>query len=138
MKFSSFPILASFLLALFVLALTAPLHAAAKKPTAAPPPDPRKLIKSVDAGNSQVVIVYMRDKNTHTYKIDDMTQLMINGTKGKFGEIKTGMEVADYVERDNDTLDTLTLQGFGDLPKPKAPAKPGAKPPAKPKTPATT
>jgi hypothetical protein len=50
----------------------------------------------------------------HTYKVDDFTKLKVNGVAGKFADIKPGMEVRDYIERDNDTLDGLTLVGYGD------------------------
>lgn len=102
-----------------------------------PPPDMRKMIKSVDAKNSAVVIIYMNNKQTHTYRVDDMTALKVNGVAGKFADIKAGMEVADYAERDNDDLDSLTLTGYPEEPKPAA--KPKAKPAPKPKpAPAST
>jgi hypothetical protein len=112
---------------------TGTAFAAAKK-TPPPPPDMRKVIQSVDAKNSAVVIVYMESKQTHNYRIDDMTALKVNGVPGKLGDIKKGMVVTDYPERDNDDLDGLTLTGYGEEP---AAAKPAAKPKPKPKPAAT-
>jgi hypothetical protein len=109
---------------------TGPAFAAAKK-TPPPPPDMRKVIQSVDVKNSAVVIVYMESKQTHTYRIDDMTVLKVNGVPGKLADIKSGMVVADYTERDNDDLDALTLTGYGGDTTPAA--KPAAKPKPKPK-----
>jgi hypothetical protein len=113
-------------LALFVFVTGFPAQAAAaKKPV--PPPDVRKVIKSVDAKASTVIILYNRDKSTHTYKVDDLTKLKLNNQDGKFADIKVGMVVDDYLERDNDDLDELSLSGYGATPpvaKPKAPAKP--------------
>jgi hypothetical protein len=111
------------------------VFAAAKK-TPPPPPDMRKMIQSVDAKNNAVIIVYMESKQTHTYRIDDMTVLKINGVPGKLAEIKNGMVVADYLERDNDDLDGLTLTGYGGETTPAA--KPAAKPKPKPKPAATS
>ena len=79
-----------------------------------PPKDIRKLIGTVDAAASTIVLNDQKNNLTHTYRVDDMTTLVINGVPGKFGEIKSGMEVRDMVERDNDTLDSLTLIGYGD------------------------
>jgi hypothetical protein len=91
----------------------------------------RKVIQSVDAKNSAVVIVYMESKLTHTYHIDDVTVLKVNGVPGKLADIKKGMVVTDYTERDNDDLDGLTLTGYGGDTTPAA--KPAAKPKPKPK-----
>jgi hypothetical protein len=116
---------------LFALAVGPALGAAAKKP--APPQDMRKLIKSVDKDTSSVIIIYQNGKQTHTYHIDDVTQLTVNGVPGKITDIKPGMEVKDYVERDNDDLDGISLTGYGAAPAAKKPAtKPAAKPAAKP------
>jgi hypothetical protein len=79
-----------------------------------PPPPAIKKITSVDAATSTVVISLVTTKVLHTYKIDDFTKLKINGIPGKFADIKSGMEIRDYLERDNDTLDELTLIGYGD------------------------
>jgi hypothetical protein len=51
----------------------------------------------------------MRDKSVHTYMIDDLTALKVNNLPGTFTDIKAGMQVRDYVERDPRTLDTLTV-----------------------------
>ena len=105
----------------------------AKKPE--PPADLRKLIKSVDAANSLVVIQYMNDKTTHAYKIDDVTMLKVNNVVGKISDIKPGMLVDDYVERDDQTLDGLSVSGESApaaAPKPKAPAKPAKSKPTPP------
>jgi hypothetical protein len=119
---------------LFLVIASGPAFGAAKK-TPPPPPDMRKMIQSVDAKNNAVIIVYMENKQTHTYRVDDMTALKINGVPGKFGEIKNGMVVSDYLERDNDDLDGLTLTGYGgDTTPAKAAAKSAAKPKPKPTT----
>jgi hypothetical protein len=104
---------AAFLVACSILfALAVPALAAAKKP-ALPPPDMRKMIESVDMNTRAVVIIYMHGKQLHTYRIDDLTVLTINGVLGKLADIKSGMEVTSYLERDNDELDGLTLSGQG-------------------------
>ncbi len=119
LRFSVAALLCCFL---FALAPASVLSAAAKKKEA-PPPDMRKLIKTVDVAGGAVVIEYMNNHQLHTYKIDDFTQLKVNGVPGKIVDIKAGMEVKDYVERDNDDLDGLTLVGYGEDPAAKKPAK---------------
>lgn len=86
---------------------------AASKIVTPAPVDERKLIQSVDAATGTIVIRYMRGKTTHTYKVDEFAKLTINNAAGKVSQIKTGMEVADYTERDNDNLDSLVLTGSG-------------------------
>ena len=118
---------------LFAIA-TEPAFAAAKK--AAPkPPDMRKTIQAVDVKNSSVVILYNNSKQTHTYRIDSVTVLKVNGVPGQLTDIKKGMVVTEYLERDNDDLDGLTLTGYGEEP---AAAKPAAKSKPKPKPVATS
>lgn len=115
-------------IALAVTWLGAAAQAKTKEP--APPPDLRKLIKSVDAKASTVTIVNNRDKSTHIYKVDDLTKLLVNNQPAKFPEIRPGMVVDDSLERDNDDLDELSVTGYGSEPvaKSKKDAKP--KPPA--------
>ena len=84
--------------------------AASKPPPPPPPVDTRILIKSIDAANSAVVFEYMRDKSVHTYKIDDVTVVKVSNSTGKFADIKVGMKVDDSIERDNDTLDSITVE----------------------------
>lgn len=114
----------------FLIVLGTCWASASKPKKPAPPPDLRKLIKSVNTQSSSVVIVYMESKLTHTYRIDAVTVLKVNGIPGKIADIKPGMEVMDYLERDNDDLDGLTLTGYGEEPKtkPKAAKKPAPKP----------
>jgi hypothetical protein len=88
--------------------------AAAKKPAAAAPPaDTRKVIQSVNAAANTVVIENMRDKTTHTYAIDDVTALKVNNVPGKIADVKAGMVVSDFVERDDHTLDSISVTGYG-------------------------
>ena len=88
--------------------LIVPAMAVAKKPV--PPPDLRTLVKSVDKANSSIVILLKRDHNImHTYRLDDLTKILIDGSTAKFADIKAGMEVSDSTERDTDTLDSVSL-----------------------------
>jgi hypothetical protein len=108
---------------LFLGIASGPAFAAAKK-TPPPPPDMRKTIQAVDVKNNSVVILYNNSKLTHTYRIDNVTVLKVNGVPGQLSDIKKGMVVTDYLERDNDDLDSLTLTGYGEEPAAaKAPAK---------------
>ena len=130
MKLSRFVFPAAALtLSIFVLCLgLSAIAATAPKPP--PPVDARKLIKTVDVKNSSVTIQFMRDKTLHPYKIDGMTVLKLNNQDGKVADIKAGMVVDDFQERYSDTLDSLSLSGYGETPvaaKPKTPAKPKPK-----------
>jgi hypothetical protein len=118
------------LLILIGLFTASMMNAAAATPAKPAPVDPRKLIKSVSVPDSSVVIQFMRDKTTHAYKIDDITALKVNGVTGKVSDIKAGMVVDDFVERDDQTLDGLTVSGYGGD---TSSAKPVAKPKPKPK-----
>lgn len=69
----------------------------------------RKLIKSVDVKNSTITISYSYGKQVHTYKIDDFSKVQVDGSPAKVSDIKAGMEVAEYTERDNDDLDSVNL-----------------------------
>ncbi len=69
----------------------------------------RKLIQKVDAAHGSVTIVYQHSHKTKEYKVDAMTSIKIDGSTGKLSDVKGGMEVSDYTERDNDNLDGLVL-----------------------------
>jgi hypothetical protein len=73
-----------------------------------------KTIQTVLPDSNSVVIFFAKSKLMRTYHIDDTTALKVNGVAGKFADIKPGMQVMDYLERDNDDLDSLTLSGYGD------------------------
>jgi hypothetical protein len=96
---------------------TTPVFGSAKKDTPPPPVDTRKLIKAIDAANSTVDIENMREKTVHTYKIDDVTVVKEGNMAIKFADIKVGMKVTDELERDNDTLDSITVE-IDNTPKP--------------------
>ena len=106
---------------LMMLAATTTSFGASKAKTPPPPIDTRILIKSVDAGAGTIVIQYMRDKSTHTYTIDDLTAVTVNNSTGKIADVKAGMQIDNYVERDPRTLDTLTVSFAS--PAPQAPTK---------------
>ena len=91
----------------FLLSSGSASAAAAKKP--APPPDYRKLVKSVDPKANSISILNSRTKEVHTYRIDDLTVVQIDGAPAKFAAIKAGMEVSDSTERDADDLDAVSL-----------------------------
>jgi hypothetical protein len=92
---------------LFTLAVPTPI---AGTPTAPPAPvDARKLITSVDAATGTIGIENKRDKTTRTYKIDDFTSVKVNNSRGKIADIKVGMQVRDSIERDSQTLDSISV-----------------------------
>jgi hypothetical protein len=125
-------------LLVFVTFLSQSALATAKQKPPPPPPDMRKIIVKVDVKSNTVTIIYANEHMTHDYKIDDMTKLKVNNQDGKFADIKRGMVVDDYIERDNDYLDLLSLSGYGttkSAAKPKTAAKPAPKPPAATTTP---
>lgn len=117
--------------ALLLLTVSVPYAKGATKVIPPPPPvDTRILIKSIDVKAGTVTLKYMRDAKApdHTYGVDDMTLLKVNNVAGKITDIKIGMVVDSYLERDNDNLDALSLSGYGGSitapAKPKTPAKP--------------
>ena len=74
------------------------------------PVDTRKLVESVNVAGGTIDIEIMRDKTTHTYKIDGGTVITVNNDPGKIGDIKVGMEVIDFVERSPQVLDSISLR----------------------------
>jgi hypothetical protein len=105
-------LLAAVTLTVTLLLTLAVQTAAASSSSKAPPPiDPRILIKTVDESAGTVEIEYMRDAKepTHVYTIDDLTTIQVNDDPGKISDIKAGMQVREYVERDGHTLDKITV-----------------------------
>ncbi len=74
---------------------------------------PDKTIQAVLSDTNSVVIFFAKSRLQRTYRIDDTPALKVNGIPGKFSDIKQGMQVMDYLERDNDDLDSLTVIGYG-------------------------
>jgi hypothetical protein len=110
---------------LFTLALP-PATAASTgfKTVPVPPPiDRRILIKAVDVKASTITVKYMRSAKApdHTYAIDAMTVLTVNDVKGTIDQVKVGMQVRSYVERDDLSLDSVAI-GIAD-PAPVIPKK---------------
>lgn len=125
---------------LVFLTLIAPVVAKTIPP---PPPESKSTITKVNAQTREVTIIYKNGTYTtakipKTYTIDEITTITINNVPGTFADIRAGMVVNGTTERDNHTLDNITLEGSGVVPAAAAP-KPAAKPkaPAKPK-PATS
>ena len=81
----------------------------------APPPPPvdgRILIDSVDASSKTVVFKYMRDGSNHTYSFDDLSVIKVGDASSDpttVDQIKVGMQVRDYVERDSHILDSIIV-----------------------------
>ncbi len=96
-----------------LFAFAVPSAMASKPKTPPPPPDTRKLIKSVDAKAGTMVVQNMRDKSLHTYAVYELTTITVNNVKGTLADIKPGMAVDDYLERDDTTLDSISLSGSG-------------------------
>jgi hypothetical protein len=76
-----------------------------------PPIDKRILIKSVDVKAGTIEVKYMRDAKqpTHVYAIDAVTVLTVGNSAAKLDEVKVGMQVRSYVERDDKTLDSIDV-----------------------------
>ena len=93
--------------------------------------DTRTLIQSVDAANQTVTIISMQSNLTHAYKIDDGTMITVSDNRGKFADLKAGLQVRDYKERDSATLDAISVSPADPAPPPppttpKKPKKPAA------------
>jgi len=105
-------LLGAFLLS-FTLLPSQSAHAGGGTVTIKPDPviDKRILVSAVDLKAGTIVVKYMRDPKeaNHTYKIDDLTALTVDNQTGKINQIKVGMQVRGYTERDNDTLDSIAV-----------------------------
>jgi hypothetical protein len=67
------------------------------------------LIKSVNLSASTVEVETVKSHTTHTYKIDGVTVIIVRGVPGKITDLKFGLQVEDLVERDDVTLDSITV-----------------------------
>lgn len=110
-----FPIGILTLTFLFALSVTI---ACASTPKPPPPIDPRILIKSVNAATGTIVLQYMRDKTIRTYTMDDLTVIKINDSPGKMADVKVGMQLTAYIERDAHTLDSASIDNASPAPTP--------------------
>lgn len=103
-----------------LLALTMTLPAASSKPkkkTPTPPTDTRILVESVSASDNTVTIKDMSNSSTQTYKVDFATKITVNGNPGKLSDITSGLQVRDLVERDSQTLDSISVSPADPAPK---------------------
>jgi hypothetical protein len=87
----------------------------AQKKVAAPPPEVFSKVTKVNAKTNEVTILFRKGdivlaKKPTVYTVDDMTTVTVNGAPGKFADIKAGMYVMGTTERDDHTLDNLTVQ----------------------------
>lgn len=87
---------------------SAPTIADAKKPTVT---GSSKTIQTILADKSSIVIYYAETKTQRTYRVDGNTQIQVNGSAGTFSDLKVGMTVKDFMERDADDLDSLVVGG---------------------------
>jgi hypothetical protein len=108
----------------FLLTLLATPVFAAPKTKIVTPPDRRYLVKAVDASSNSITIFSSIEKTSQTYRIDDTTSVQVNGSPAKFADIKAGMEVAAYTERDSDDLDSVSLMSKTSAPVGVDPSKP--------------
>jgi copper chaperone CopZ len=123
MNSSRFLLAFTFLMGVF-LSVNAVATAAGFQTIKLPPPiDTRILIKSVDVKAGTITVKFMRDAKQppHTYTIDGFTVLNVNNVKGTIDEVKPGMQVRSYVERDDVALDSIDV-GIAD-PAPALPKK---------------
>jgi len=96
---------------------------ASTKPKAPPPPvDTRILVTAVNLPNQQITFTYQDNKKRQvTYVVDQITTVTVQGQKGTLKDIKVGQQVANYVERDGQTLDSIEVETAD--PPPAAPPK---------------
>ena len=67
------------------------------------------IIKAVNLSTSTIEIETTENQEKHTYKIDSITAIVIAGSPGKISGLKFGQQVLNLVERDNETLDAITV-----------------------------
>ncbi len=116
---SSFCLFALVLCLVGLLLASTAEAAAAKKKAAAPPPDNRTLVKQVDPGKQQIVLTFKREKKDVTYTADGNTAITVDGQPGTLKDVKTGMELTGYIERDETSLDSFSVQTATSPPKAK-------------------
>ena len=83
--------------AFLVLGLVLPGASGAPKPTPRPPfKPPYNVIQSVDASAKTITIGHVNslDTSTSQYKINQFTDIQVNGEKGTVDQLQTGMKVS--------------------------------------------
>jgi len=91
-----------------------PAHASTTKAKPPPPPvDKRILVTNVDVPNQQLAIVYQDNKKREVYIVDQLTAVTVQGHKATLKDIKVGQQVLDYVERDEQSLDSVSVATAG-------------------------
>lgn len=104
-----------------LLLLAVPASAKEKlRPTDDAPDDTRKIVRAVDSASSTIEMQTMFDRAMHHYKIDLGTLITVDGASGTINKIRVGMKVSDFVERDPETLDSISLVPGDDAPSPVA------------------
>jgi hypothetical protein len=61
--------------------------------------------------------LYKRDNRRHVYTVDSLTRIIVKGKPGALTNITAGLQVKDYVERDNNTLENITVDKASPPPK---------------------
>jgi hypothetical protein len=112
MNSTRFLLCISSLMLVFLFTLAVPSAQARRHVTSSdgPAADVKKVIKAVNAAAGTVEIQFMDDNSTQVYKIDGGTVIKVNDGSGKITDIKTGMLVTDFIERDPSTLDSLSVR----------------------------
>jgi hypothetical protein len=93
--------------ALMFIASSSPATAAAKTPP--PPNDHRILVQSVNVKHGTVTLQYMWNKSVHVYTLDASSTVTVKGKPATISDIKSGMRVLDSIDRDEHTLDSITV-----------------------------
>ena len=105
-----------FLAFLLALAGGSSLHATTAKKKK-PPADERTLVTSVDMAHQKITFEYMKDHSHQTYVVDAGTAVTVNGSPGKLGDVREGMQVKGSINRDAETLDSLDIETATPAPK---------------------
>jgi hypothetical protein len=109
------PLLFTIFLPLFIGLFSGTLADAKSK--SRPPLDTRILITDVNPSLQKVVFTYERDKKKQSYLIDGETQITVQNQSAKFDDIKVGMQVEGYINRDENTLESISVRTADPAPK---------------------
>jgi hypothetical protein len=79
-----------------------------------PPPETFSKVTAVNAKTNEVTIIfkagtYAVGVKPHVYSLDSISTITVNNVPGKFSDIRAGMIVLGSTERDDHTLDNITL-----------------------------
>jgi hypothetical protein len=86
--------------------------------------DPRVLITAIDPAGGTIQFTTMSNRMPHNFRIDENTQITVNGQRGSAQQVQVGMQIQDIRFRDAVTMASFSAGRAEPPPKPQKPMTP--------------